>query len=105
MKARYHVTDTWLHRNGEWQIIASQAHRYYEDPVVGKADPKKFPDFVGNYELAPGQTKTVSAEGDRLFVERKGKRKSCCPRLLKFSFAKASKAEFCSVTETEQSTL
>src|SRR5437773_8290018 len=28
LTARYHVTDTWLRRNGEWQIIASQAHRY-----------------------------------------------------------------------------
>src|SRR6266481_3306625 len=39
LKARYHITDTWLQRNGNWQIIASQAHRYYEDPAVGKADP------------------------------------------------------------------
>ena len=36
LKARYHVTDTWLQRNGKWQIIASQAHRYYEDPAVGE---------------------------------------------------------------------
>jgi len=40
LKARYHVTDTWLQRNGNWQIIASQAHRYYEDPALGKADTK-----------------------------------------------------------------
>src|ERR1700730_13014334 len=74
LTARYHTTDTWLRRNGEWQIIASQAHRYYEDPPVGKTEPKKFPDFIGAYELAPGQTRTVTAEGDKLFVERKGKR-------------------------------
>jgi Domain of unknown function (DUF4440)/Domain of unknown function (DUF3471) len=74
LSARYHVTDTWLQRNGEWQIIASQAHRYYEDPAIGKADPKKFADYIGTYELAPGQTRTVLAEGDNLFVERKGKK-------------------------------
>jgi hypothetical protein len=74
LKARYHVTDTWLQRNGEWQIIASQAHRYYEDPAVGKADPKKFADYIGTYELAPGQTRSVSAEGDKLFVERNGRK-------------------------------
>src|SRR3984893_18414496 len=34
LHARYHVTDTWLRRNGDWQILASQAHRYYEDPPV-----------------------------------------------------------------------
>ena len=32
LHARYHTIDTWLRRNGEWQIIASQTHRYYEDP-------------------------------------------------------------------------
>jgi hypothetical protein len=74
LKARYHITDTWLQRNGEWQIIASQAHRYYEDPAVGKADPKKFADYIGTYELAPGQTRSVFAEGDKLFVERNGKK-------------------------------
>ena len=79
LKARYHITDTWLQRNGNWQIIASQAHRYYEDPAVGKADPKKFPDYIGTYELAPGQTRSVIAEGDRLFVERNGKKEQLFP--------------------------
>ena len=74
LRARYHVTDTWLRRSGEWKIIASQAHRYYEDPAIGKIDPKKFGDFVGIYELAPDQTRSVTAEGGNLFVERKGKR-------------------------------
>src|SRR5213592_3802778 len=74
LKARYHITDTWLQRNGNWQIISSQAHRYYEDPAVGKADPKKFANFIGTYELAPGQTRSVIGEGDTLFVERKGKK-------------------------------
>jgi len=72
LKARYHITDTWLRRNGEWQIIASQAHRYYEDPAIGKADDKKFPDYIGKYELAPGQTRTVAVENEKLFIERNG---------------------------------
>src|SRR5438132_10261974 len=63
LRARYHITDTWLRRHGDWQIIASQAHRYYEDPAV--ADPSQLlnsqhstADFGGTYELAPGQTRT-----------------------------------------------
>jgi len=68
LKARYHITDTWLERNGNWQIIASQAHRYYEDPAVGKGDPKKFAAYIGTYELAPGQTRSVITEGDKLLV-------------------------------------
>src|SRR5437660_5444317 len=72
LRARYHITDTWLRRNGDWQIIASQAHRYYEDPAIGKADDKKFPDYIGKYELAPGQTRTVAVENEKLFIERNG---------------------------------
>ena len=79
LSARYHITDTWLRRNGNWQIVASQAHRYYEDPALGKADPKKFADFIGTYELAPGQTRTVLSEGDNLFVERNGKKEQLLP--------------------------
>lgn len=79
LSARYHVTDTWLRRDGEWQIIASQAHRYYEDPAVGRADPKEFAHFIGIYELAPGQTRTVLSQGDTLFVERNGEREQLFP--------------------------
>jgi hypothetical protein len=88
LTARYHVTDTWLRRNGDWQIIASQAFRYYEDPNMGKADPKKFADFIGTYELAPEQVRTVSAEAANLFVERKGKREQLFPETSELFFRK-----------------
>src|SRR5438046_5533123 len=88
LKARYHVTDTWLQRNGNWQIVASQAHRYYEDPAVGKADSKKFTDYIGAYELAPGQTRSVLAEGDKLFVERNGKKEQLLPETSEIFFRK-----------------
>src|SRR5205809_4666518 len=88
LKARYHVTDTWLQRNSSWQIIASQAHRYYGDPAVGKAEPKKFADYIGTYELAPGQTRSVTAEGDRLFVERNGKKEELLPETSEIFFRK-----------------
>jgi hypothetical protein len=88
LRARYHITDTWLQRNGNWQIIASQAHRYYEDPAVGKADPKKFADYIGTYELAPSQMRSVTAEGDRLFVERNGKKEQLLPETSEIFFRK-----------------
>ena len=88
LSARYHVTDTWLRRAGNWQIIASQAHRYYEDPSVGKTDPMKFPDFIGSYELAPGQTRKVFADGDSLFVERNGKNDQLFPETSELFFRK-----------------
>ena len=88
LKARYHVTDTWLQRNGNWQIIASQAHRYYEDPAVGKANPKKFVDYIGTYELVPGQTRSVIAEGNKLFVERNSKKEQLLPETSEIFFRK-----------------
>lgn len=88
LSARYHVTDIWLRRDGNWQIIASQAHRYYEDPAVGKTDSKKFPDFIGAYELAPGQIRSVIAEGDSLFIERSGKKDQLFPEASELFFRK-----------------
>jgi Domain of unknown function (DUF4440)/Domain of unknown function (DUF3471) len=86
LTARYHTTDTWLRRNGQWKIIASQAHRYYEDPAVGKADAKKFADYAGTYELAPGQTRLVSVEGENLITERKGKKEQLFPETSEIFF-------------------
>jgi Domain of unknown function (DUF4440) len=70
LHARYHGTDTWLLRNGRWQIIAGQMLRYYEDPATGKIDPSNLNDFVGTYELAPSITLTVSRDGDQLYSRR-----------------------------------
>jgi Domain of unknown function (DUF4440) len=88
LTARYHVTDTWLRRNGVWQIVSSQAMRYYEDPAVARIDPKKFVDFSGMYELAPGQTRRVFSEGESLFVERNGKREQLLPEGCEIFFRK-----------------
>ncbi len=88
LTARYHATDTWMRRNGTWQIVASQAMRYYEDPAIGRADPAKFPESSGTYELAEGQTRKVFAEGGNLFVERKGKREQLFPETPDIFFRK-----------------
>lgn len=71
--ARYHETDTWMYRNGQWQIIASQVLRYYEDPAPGQPDTARFPKYVGSYELAPGVLKTVTSEDGHLYVQRTGR--------------------------------
>lgn len=72
LHARYHSVDTWLNRNGKWQIAASQTMRYYEDPAVGYSDPKRLSDFVGVYELSPENRRTVIRENNDLFVQREG---------------------------------
>lgn len=88
LAAHYHVTDTWLRRNGQWRIIASQAHRYYEDPATGHVDPKKLAGYIGTYELARGETKTVSVEGETLVMQRKGRKEQLFPETCDLFFRK-----------------
>jgi hypothetical protein len=70
LHARYHETDTWLLRKGQWQIVAGQVLRYYEDPAPGTVNPKEFAAYAGTYELAPGNTLVISTDGQQLFRQR-----------------------------------
>jgi hypothetical protein len=82
LHARYHITDTWLRRNGKYEIIASQAHRYYEDPAAADAsqllnyEPAA---YLGTYQLAPSQVRTITLESRELFIERNGKKEELLP--------------------------
>jgi hypothetical protein len=73
LSARYHEIDTWMYRSGKWQIIATQVHRYYEDPAPGKADTSKFNDYVGTYRLGPERTMAISTKDGHLYEQRKGR--------------------------------
>ncbi len=70
MGARFHATDTWIRRDGKWQIIASQYFRYYGDAAPGEVDAKEFSEYVGTYELAQGHTAAVFLEGLDLYYRR-----------------------------------
>jgi hypothetical protein len=70
LSARYHTTDTWMLRKGEWRIVASQTLRYYEDPAQGQTDPARFEDYTGTYELSPGNRMTVGVENGALVMQR-----------------------------------
>ena len=69
LTARYHETDTWMRRNGDWQIVAGQVLRYYEDPAPGQTS-GNLTAYAGTYELAPGNQLTVTVEGGKLFRQR-----------------------------------
>jgi len=69
-KARYHETDTWMRRHGQWQIVAGQVLRYYEDPAPGKVDRAKLADYAGTYEVARANRLTISVDADQLYRQR-----------------------------------
>ncbi len=73
LTARYHGTDTWMYRNGRWQIVAGQVFRYYEDPAPGKANVKKYGEYAGTYQLAPGVTQTISVRDGGLYAQRESR--------------------------------
>ena len=106
LTARYHITDTWLRRNGEWQIIASQAHRYYEDPAIGKIDPKSSVTSSAPTSSRPIKHDRLQPKAKTYSSNAKAKRNNCSPKLpISFS-ARASKAGSSSVTTpTARSTL
>jgi hypothetical protein len=70
LHARYHAVDTWLFREGKWQIAACQTVRYYEDPTMGSTDAAHLDDFAGVCELAPGNRRTVTREGNNIYLQR-----------------------------------
>ena len=70
MTARYHQTDTWLYREHLWQIAASQVMRYYEDPAPATISPAILSDYIGTYELAPGNQMMVTVHDGKLFAQR-----------------------------------
>jgi Domain of unknown function (DUF4440)/Domain of unknown function (DUF3471) len=67
LHARYHMTDTWLYRNGQWQIVASQVLRYYEDPAAMQLKSTQLDEYVGRYQLAAGRIVTITRKGDQLY--------------------------------------
>jgi hypothetical protein len=70
LHARYRMTHTWLFRNGQWQIVAAETHRYYEDPAPGNVSPERLLDYVGTYQLVPGVAIKVTASEDQLYAQR-----------------------------------
>ena len=98
LTARYHVTDTWLRRNGVWQIASSQAMRYYEDPAVARIDPKKLP-------ISAAHTSWRLVKRDESFLTREVYMSNVTENVNNFSqrgpksfSAKASKAASCFAT-------
>jgi hypothetical protein len=73
LHARYHGTDTWARRHGQWQIVAGQMLRYYEDPRAGKVNAAAYQDYGGTYELASGVTRVVTATQQELSMQRSGR--------------------------------
>jgi len=65
-------TDTWLKRQGRWQVVARHYSRAPIERKAIKLDAKIYDAYVGEYELAPGFASSVFKESESLFFQATG---------------------------------
>jgi hypothetical protein len=71
----YLITDTYLKREGHWQLVASHVSVLPSERQPLAVNPKHFASIVGEYELAPGITYTITIEDGKLMGQRAGRAK------------------------------
>jgi ketosteroid isomerase-like protein len=71
-KDKVRFTDTYIRRQGGWQVLASHSSRMPTERQAAKVDPKIYDDYVGEYELGPALIFTVTREADRLLAQMSG---------------------------------
>ena len=69
----YHATETYVKRDGRWQMIASHVTVIPSERKSITLNPKSLDAFTGQYEMAPGVTYTITRKGDKLIGQRAGR--------------------------------
>ena len=62
-------TDTFIKRDGRWQVLASQATRVQPEPKPAKVDPAIYDSYAGHYAASPTLVFTVTRQGNSLIGE------------------------------------
>ena len=68
-------TDTFLKRNGGWQVVARHYSRIPAERTVINLDSKIYDAYVGQYELMPNVVINVTKEGKKLMSQTTGQEK------------------------------
>ena len=71
----YLVTDTYFKRNGQWQMVASHISVLPSERKSVPVNAKRLESIVGEYELSPGNTYTITLEENKLMGQRSGRAK------------------------------
>lgn len=70
----FHSTDTWAkQKDGQWRIIATQTMAIPNERKPMAINPQKLDSYVGQYQLSPEVTYTITREADKLFGQRTGR--------------------------------
>jgi hypothetical protein len=68
-------TDTWVRRQGRWQVVARHYSRVPVEHKAATVETKQYEQYVGEYELAPGMAFSVLREGGKLLGQTAGQSK------------------------------
>jgi ketosteroid isomerase-like protein len=68
-------TDTFLRRQGHWQVASRHYSRLPPERTSVKLDPRVYDEYVGQYEMAPNVVLTVTKERDKLMNQATGQPK------------------------------
>ncbi len=72
----FHSTDTWAKlQNGEWKLVAVHVMAIPNERKPIAVSIKKLDEYVGQYQLAPDVTYTITREADKLWGQRTGRGK------------------------------
>ncbi|SRR6266496_1245727 len=71
----YSVINTYIISDGTWKIITSQIFEVPQLPEPVSVSAKVLNNYTGTYKLNDTITCTISVEGNKLFMEKKGKAK------------------------------
>ncbi|HEV8367516.1 MAG TPA: DUF4440 domain-containing protein [Pyrinomonadaceae bacterium] len=72
----FHMTNTWARqKDGQWQLVSTQVMAIPNERKPVMVDPKSLDSYVGEYQLAPEVTYTITREADKLFGQRTGRTK------------------------------
>jgi len=72
---RFRKTDTYLRRDGTWQLISAVEVFVPSRPVL-PVDPQVYDSYIGQYSLDAGHVVKVWREGNRLFSQEAGEQKA-----------------------------
>ncbi len=65
---QYSQTDTWICRDGKWEMVAMQLFEIPKNPLPVRIDTAVLKRYAGTYYLSSERTCTVSVEDGKLFV-------------------------------------
>jgi hypothetical protein len=68
-------TDTFLKRQGRWQVVARHYSRIPSERKVVDVDPATYDAYIGRYELMPDVVINVTKENERLMSQTTGQQK------------------------------